>query len=131
MNQPLAYFKSSIIVLLAAFYLLTPLSGAILEGLHKISHAVSQSTTHHHHHGHNAHSHGHDHETISFIAEIFSEKQQSDSNEKIATVKIDKHFSEISYTLKTPQRTFIFPNFNYSFAEVTCLQLLESPPPEV
>ncbi|GEQ84722.1 hypothetical protein ULMS_02300 [Patiriisocius marinistellae] len=109
---------------------MTPLAEAIVEGMHKFSHAVSKSTAHHHH-GNHHNAHGHEHETISFIAELFSDKQQNNNNDKIPSVKIDKHFSEISYSLKTPERIFRTHNFNYEFNEVTFPKSLDAPPPEV
>lgn len=120
------------ILVLAFVYLLVPLQKPLLEGFHKLEHAILQTDVDYSHElAHDADiEHGHEHKAISFLSELFSsEKNASDSEMHSKELKFDKHFQEPNFTSETLPKPFKKSLFFFVSETYSVVPRNDTPPP--
>ena len=117
------------IISMAILYLCIPLSKSFSEVFHKISHSLSQTTSHHHHDSDSLKDH--QHEGISFFDALFSsEKEDSQAHKITSEIIFDKHFSETSFSLNLIEIKNTKLIFGYKYINYFVILSCESPPPK-
>ncbi len=105
---------------LALCYVIGAIPSVFLEGLHGLSHSLSEAaSSHHHHHDHaTGAEHSHDHNTLSKLSEVLETPNTSSPEEpKPLPFSFDKHFSPngtyVTYPTTLLPVTFFSPRKKY------------------
>ena len=113
----LSILKKRFILSLAVLYLMIPLHQSLLEGFHKLSHAITHTSANHHHESDHEldREHTHEHKAIAFFNTLFSPNDtDSDTTDALLLeTKYDKHITQDYFQLKPllsihTQHTFIY-----------------------
>ena len=115
-------------ILVVVLYSIAPLHEPLLNGMHRISHAISSHSAQSHHHHDSSTTHSHEHKYISFFSTLFQSDTSSDSTVLVQEIAIDKHLFT-PYEQKETHTRFKTPQLFYFTSETDRVFLELVPPP--
>lgn len=128
----ISILKKRFILSLAVLYLLVPLHQSLLEGFHKLSHAITHTSANHHHDlDHELdREHTHEHKAIAFFNTLFSTNDTgSDSDTLLLETKYDKHITQEYFHLKPVISIYTKHTFTYHYGIYYTPLSVQTPPP--
>lgn len=128
----LTYLKKRFILILALLYLFNPLHKPLADGFHKLSHALTHTSTGHQHDlDHKlGREHSHDHEFISFFSRLFSNDDTPSDKNIVIESKYDKHILQQVALLKKTTYEVIEHQFFYENSIYKAELSVKTPPPK-
>ncbi len=127
--KTLLLLKKTSMILVVVLYSIAPLHEPLLNGIHRISHAISSHSAQSHHHHDSNTTHSREHKYISFFSTLFQlDNASSDSTMLVQELAIDKHLFT-PYEQKEEQKQFKTPHLFYFTSETYRVFLDLVPPP--
>lgn len=126
----LSLLKKRFILSLAVLYLMVPLHQSLLEGFHKLSHAITHTNANHHLDHEKDKEHTHEHKAIAFLNTLFSADETGSKNEALLLeTKYDKHITQEYFQLQPVISIYTKHTFTYHYGIYYIPRSVQTPPP--